>query len=374
MLSRIKTFILNVIAGANIVSVILMLMVGYSYYLSPNDYPLFACMGMIFPFVVAFNLLFIPIWVFLSWRRLLIPVIGLLLAYVPIRIYLPLHGHTTPSEDAICIVSYNVCQYGGNFKYEGAFDSIYNYLKERKADIVCLQEDLNSKWKNSLERYAGLFPYNDTTIVSTNSKGAINSVGIHTRFPILKKEVIDYESPTNGSVAYYLNINGDTVIVINSHLESTHLNTSDRTRYTDMIENNKARDMLENEKTRDTMKAETRDLLGKLTLAMQIRARHVEVVHQYIEAHSHYPIISCGDFNDTPLSYAHYVMAKGLTDCYVETGRGPGLSYNRKGFNLRIDHLMCSSHFEPIFCEIDDKIDVSDHYPLLCWLKMREKP
>lgn len=368
----IKSFILNLIAGANVLTVIVMLIVGYSDNLSPEAYPYFACLGMVFPFVALVNLLFIPVWVFLSWRRLLIPFIGFLLAYPPLRTYMPLHGQTAPPEGAIRIVSYNVCGYGGNYKYEHALDSILCYLKAQQADIVCTQEDQPTKWYDTLKRYEDYFPYNDTTRVSTN--GLVNSVGIHTRFPILFKEVINYESPSNGSVAYYLEINGDTVIVINNHLEQTHLSTDDRSRYTEMIENRLNRDVIHDDEKRDTVKAETRDLLGKLTLGMQIRARHVETIHQYIEDHSRYPIISCGDFNDTPISYARHMMAKGMTDCFVETGRGLGLSFNRKGFNFRIDHLMCSSHFEPFQCEIDNKMDVSDHYPLLCWLFLAEKP
>ena len=67
-------------------------------------------------------------------------------------------------------------------------------------------------------------------------------------------------------------------------------------------------------------------------------------------------------------------IAKGLTDCFAETGRGLGLAYNRKGFYFRIDHILCSDHFTPYNCQVDDKIDASDHYPILCWLKLVHKP
>lgn len=368
----IKKLLLNFIAGANIFAIIVMLVVGYSDHLSPESHPYFACLGMVFPFTALVNLLFIPIWVFLSWRRLLIPLIGFLLAFPSLRVYMPLHGNSEPPEGAIRIISYNVAGYGGNYKYENAFDTILSYLNAHQPDIVCTQEDMTSKWLDTQKRYAEYYPYNDTTCISNN--GLINCLGIHTRYPILFKEIIDYKSPTNGSVAYYLNIDGDTVIIVNNHLEQTHLTSDDRSRYTEMIENRLNRDVIKSEEQRDTVKTETRDLLSKLTTGMKIRAKHVEIIHQYIEDHSRYPIISCGDFNDTPISYARYTMAKGLTDCFVESGHGLGLSFNRKGFNFRIDHMLCSSHFEPFQCEIDNKMDVSDHYPLLCWLKKREKP
>ena len=277
------------------------------------------------------------------------------------HIYIPLHGNSTPPKGAIKIVSYNVCTFGGNFKYEHAFDTIFNYLKAQNADIVCLQED-SHKTLPDYERY---YPYNDTVQLSGPSTVGYNYSGIHSRFPILKKERIIFSSKTNGSTAYYLNIHGDTVIIINNHLESSHLSKNDRNRYEEMIKGGMET---------DTAKAETAHLIRKLTEAMVIRAVQADQVHSYVEQHKQYPIIVCGDFNDTPISYTRRQMAEGLTDCYVETGRGPGVSFNRRGFNFRIDHMMCSSHFKPYACKIDDKMDASDHYPLLCWLKMREKP
>ena len=64
-------------------------------------------------------------------------------------------------------------------------------------------------------------------------------------------------------------------------------------------------------------------------------------------------------------------MAELLTDCYVATGRGIGLSYNQKGFYVRIDNIMCSDDFKPLGCKVDSKITASDHYPIYCWLKMK---
>ena len=125
---------------------------------------------------------------------------------------------------------------------------------------------------------------------------------------------------------------------------------------------------------RDTVRQESKLLLTKLGQANALRAVGAEAVHKYIEAHRQYPTIVCGDFNDNPISYSRHVIAKGLTDCFAETGRGLGLSYNRKGFYFRIDHILCSDHFTPYNCQVDDKIDASDHYPILCWLKLVHKP
>ena len=63
-----------------------------------------------------------------------------------------------------------------------------------------------------------------------------------------------------------------------------------------------------------------------------------------------------------------------MTDCYIASGNGPGISYHKNGMYFRIDHIFCSDDFEPFEAKVDDKIDNSDHYPIYTWLKYRPKP
>ena len=363
MIKQLKAFTINMVAGANIATVILMLAAGFSDRLNPIEHPLLSCFGMAFPIFLVINLLFLFFWLTFKWKKVWIPILGYALAYVPLSIYMPVNMKQDLPEGAIKVLSYNVCQYGGNNKYEQGFDTVYNYLRRQAADIVCLQEDADAWRRFVMQRYAKIYPYNDTTIFRNDYEG-MNGVGIHTRFPILRKERIWYKSVANGSVAYYLKLdNGDTLLVINNHLEGTHLSKEDRANYKRMI-----RGKME----RDTAKEESVLLLDKLSSSAVKRAPEAEAVHRYIEEHRQYPIIVCGDFNDNPISYSRRTIAQGLTDCFVKTGRGLGLSYNQKGFYFRIDHILCSDHFEPYNCEIDDEMDASDHYPILCWLKMKE--
>ena len=365
MIKQLKTFTVNMIAGANIATVILMLCSGFSDRLNPAEHPLLSCFGMAFPVFLVINLLFLFFWLTFKWRKAWIPIVGYVLAYFPISLYMPVNLRQELPEGTIKLLSYNVCQYGGNYKYEQGFDTVYNYLKRQNADIVCLQEDADTWRRFVMQRYAKIYPYNDTTIFC-NTAMSMNGVGIHTRFPIIRKERIWYQSVANGSVAYYLKLdNGDTLLVINNHLEGTHLSKEDRANYKRMLRGNMER---------DTAREESMLLLEKLATSAAKRAPEVDIVHQYIEAHRQYPMIVCGDFNDNPISYSRRTLAQGLTDCFVETGRGIGLSYNQKGFFVRIDHILCSEHFEPYNCQIDNEMDASDHYPIVSWVKMKRNP
>lgn len=351
----IKSILVNILTGASVTMTLLMIIVGYSDRINPVDHPVLACLGMTFPFFIIINLLFLVAWLLIKWRKIWIPLVALIVCYDAIHTYFPLHGSSKIPDGNIKVLSYNVCCFAKP-DYTAPFDSIYNYIKAQKADIVCLQEDVCP----DMEKLNKLFPHNDTVHVN-QAPTYTNAVGIHTRFPIIKKERIPYKSTANGSVAFYLKIGQRTVIVINNHMESFHLSPVDRKRY---------KEVLKGGMDSKTAEAETRSLVKKVSDAMALRAPQAEAVHRYIEAHSDYPIIVCGDFNDTPISYARRTIAQGLTDCFVATGTGSGITYNQKGFNFRIDHIMCSTDFTPYRCIVDEKPKASDHYPIMCWMEL----
>lgn len=361
MIKQLKAFTVNMVAGANVATVVVMLMVGYADHVNPVNHPVLSCLGLTFPVLLAVNMLFLFFWLAFKRRMIVIPVAGYVLAYFPIRVYLPINMPEDMPDDVIKVMSYNVQNYSGKPRYDDATDLIFDYIKECDADIVCLQEDMGSIYgvRRKMNR---LYAYTDTTSFGF---GGVNAVGIYTRYPILAKERIGYASRGNGSVAYFLDIDGDTVIVINNHLESTHLSLDDRRKY---------KDMLKGEVEKEAARTESKKLIHTLGNSAALRAPQAEAVHEYVASHSRYPIILCGDFNDNPISYARRTIAQGLTDCYVSTGRGIGLSYNQKGFFVRIDNIMCSEDFKPYNCKVDNKIDASDHYPIYCWLKKQDKP
>ena len=363
MIKKLKAFTIQMFAGANVATVLLMLAVGFSDRLSPAEHPLLSTAGMTFPVFLLINLLFLFFWLVFKLRMVWIPIAGYLLAYVPISIYLPVNARQEAPEGALKVISYNVCSYGGNYKYDDGVGPVSDYLRGEDADIVCLQEDVDTWRGNAFKTYEKNYAYNDT-LVLINEVECFNALGIHTRFPILRRERIDYSSLANGSAAWWLNVKGDTVIVINNHFESCHLTLEDRQQY---------RQILYGKLSGDSARSESKLLMVKLAEANAKRSGQIDAVLRYAEEHRQYPIIVCGDFNDNPISYSRHAMAKVLTDCFAETGRGLGLSYNQKAFSFRIDHIFCSEAFEPYNCKIDSRMDASDHNPLICWLKMKPK-
>lgn len=349
------------IAGANIATIMVMFAVGFSDYIDPQSHPLLSTVGIAFPILLIINVAFIVLWVFVCRKMVFIPLLGFVLCYVPVRKYTPFNiPHDTPIG-CIKVLSYNVHGYIYDQGDDNSFERIVNYIGKSKADILCLQEDLGD-WLNPRKRLDSLYSHSYREIVGDMK---MNAVSVYSRFPIIRTERINYDSQRNGSIAVWLDINGKTVIVVNNHFESNHLSLEDKARYKRLIKGD-----LE----RDTAKKETSYIARKIADATQQRAPQAKAVANFIKSHQGQPLIVCGDFNDTPISFTHRTVADGLTDCYIETANGPGLSYNQKGFNVRIDNILCSSHFTPFNCRVDNKIHASDHYPIYCWLKFGYKP
>ena len=192
-MKKIKSILTGVLAGANVVTILVMLLLGFSGYINPVSHPTLSSLGFLFPFGLLANLAFLFLWLTVKWRMAWIPLLGFLIAYVPVRTFMPFNLPSTPPEGALKVISYNVEGFFGEPNYKDGFRMIYNYLKEQQADIVCLQED-NDTWRKSEVFFDSLYAYNDIEKISSPENPILNRLGIHTRYPIIRKERIEYKS------------------------------------------------------------------------------------------------------------------------------------------------------------------------------------
>lgn len=353
----------------NVVIIIGMTVTGFAGWLSPITWGWLAEAGYAFPVFAIMNVLMIVFWVMFKLRYVLIPVLGMIICFVPTRTYCPYNlGGETPSG-CIRVASYNTWGWGTSSEITATDEEkanmrhkILEYLSEIGADVVCLQES-GYNW-DVLHYIDSLIvpqmPYHDTIMTGSNH----SQVMLFSRFPIVRKEVIKYETKGNISGAFTLNVNGRNVIVVNNHLETNSFSTDEKENFSDVIRGNQGR---------KAMAKESKFIVSKLTEQAKIRAPQADAVASFIRMHANTPLIVCGDFNDIPLSYTHNTIAEGLTDCFVATGTGLGFSYHKNSMRVRIDNIMCSEHFTPYNCRIDDSIDASDHYPIICDLLLEQR-
>lgn len=368
MLSIIKTFARRLLIGINIIVIALMALAGAADRINPESHPLLANAGFTLPVFIVINALFLIFWIIFSTRTAVVPVIGFILCYLPIRTYCPLNIKRDVPEGALKIVSLNVHNLDTAITPadEHHVHPAVTYLKEQDADIVCMQEgpvnDILIEYVNDT------YPYVDS--VRRGNYGS--SVSVMSKYPIVKKERIVYESHGNMSGAFYIDIDGDTVVVVNNHFESSGLSADEREEAGSVVSR-----MMQGKDPRATMPTDTagnvwKRLIVTLGESARKRAPQARAVAQYVQALGDRSIILCGDFNDSPVSYTRRTAGRGLTDCYVECGNGPGWTFNRGIMRVRIDNIMCSGRWEPCSCVIDRQADVSDHLPMICMLKRRD--
>ena len=360
-----KKVIIWTVAVLNIILILMMLAVGYSGYLNPLSHPMWASLGLFFPLFLLANVCFVAFWCFFRWRMLWLPVLGFLLCFPPLRLYIPLNPPSSPPEGAIKVLSYNVMGFDSRHMEENEVNQIAEYVVESDADIVCLQE--SGKWGKWGQRIDSMLQARYPHYVATPHPGkSPDHLSVYSRFPVLSSEMIPFESNQNFSMAYVLNVNGERVLVVNNHLESNKLSYDDKDSF-DLMTRGKL--------SNDSAKHETKHIFDKLAEALKKRAPQADAVASYIKNYRDkgMSIIVCGDFNDSPLSYTHRKVCDGLTDCYVSSGNGPGFTYHQNRIYVRIDNIFCSDDWKPYACKVDTKVAQSDHYPVVCWLKKQPK-
>lgn len=359
-----QSFVLTI----HLAIVILFLISAFSDKISPETSMLFAYMGLLFPIFCILNLGFTLYWLFMQeWRFIWIGLVALLLGWEQVKLFFPFHSpsNAVPKENTIKLLTYNVMAFGYKNHSEADPNPTIQYLTQSGADIICLQEyaeDMRDKYLTKKKIFNALKDYPYRSVVYLYRAGHLRmGNAIFSKYPIKKSEQIHYDSQYNGSALHLIQINDKKLALVNNHLESFKLTSEDRSRYSSFI-----KDM-----GSDTFGDLKGALQQKLGTAFKLRAKQARLVAQTCDSIKADYTIVCGDFNDTPISYAHHTIQRSLVDAFSESGRGMGISYNENCFWFRIDHILHSANMRSYNCKVD-KVHYSDHYPMWCYLQLNE--
>lgn len=355
-----QPFYKKMITGAAWCSVALLWLCAISIYINPVYCRFAGVVGLGFPFFLAGVLLMLVVTLLFAPRQAWIPVLGMAACFFTIRAYCPVNFPSSPPKGALKVLSYNTEGFGGNKKDSNGRNMVAAYIAGSGADIVCLQEayvDAKAFSDEIVPLLRPTLPYFDTVKIGTNVLACFS------RFPIVDKQSICSNGGTNGSAAFRLELApGDTLHVVNCHLESMHLSPSDRQKYHALVRDPEKSDV----------DSSSRMLVSKISTAAVTRAQQATLTAKYVEEREGQSILLCGDFNDTPVSFTHHrIESAGLKDAYVATGNGIGRSFNRDAIYVRIDNIMCSPDWKPYDSHVDRSSTVSDHYPIYAFIKRK---
>jgi len=317
-------------------------------YLSPFADPLsfwfLSLFGLIFPFLLILNFLFILYWLLTRWKRAWLSVLVILLGSHYLSLTLSFSGSKN-SEEGFSVVSYNM-HYGYNTIRQGSkrYDqdqALYFagfVKKDLNADILCCQE-INRHVKSWIETH---YEY----VYSPDDMGT----SVFSQFPIIDTGKIDFGTRTNSCVWADIAIEEDTIRVYNVHLQSNSIS-----RETDMI-------VEEAEKKKQVNIMNVRTIIGKYKRNAGVRSRQARLLRAHMDA-SPWPVILTGDLNDPPVSFAHRMLSRYRQDSFREAGNGFGQTYAGNLPLLRIDNVILDDVFEVLSHSVIRK-KFSDHYPV----------
>ena len=101
----------------------------------------------------------------------------------------------------------------------------------------------------------------------------------------------------------------------------------------------------------------------KLKRSFGRRGSEVDQIKEHISK-SPYSVIICGDFNDTPVSYAYQELRKERNDAFIKSGNGIGSTYTKIP-TLRIDYILYDNNlYSSDF--ITYNTGLSDHRAISC--------
>ncbi|MFW5805249.1 MAG: endonuclease/exonuclease/phosphatase family protein [Bacteroidales bacterium] len=340
----------------------------FSRYVDPGMTTVFAFLGLAYPVLLVINFLFIIWWIAVKYKRMVMSVVVVAIGVGYIGNVWNPSGKKLPENKhgkTIKVMSYNV-QLFGLYDWKNnkeTRDSIFYFLEKEQPDIVCFQEYFLSPTghfptRSKLVKVLGTKNFHEGIAIDAQQKQKFGMAS-YLKYPITGKGEKQFPDSRNMFIFTDFIWEGDTVRLYNVHLQSIYF---DDQNYQDVDANF----LTDIDKER---------LLGynsirrKISFAFKQRAKQAEVLGKHIE-NSPYPVIVCGDFNDTPISYAYHKVGKSLNDGFKKAGKGFGLSYERKFMRVRIDHILYSKHFNAYEFNVH-RSGYSDHYPVSCYLNKR---
>ncbi len=344
-------FFLNIGFGTTL------LLVYLSVFVAPDSFWPAAFLGLLYPYLLMINLLFLGFYAIKRSKRIFLSLFIILIGYQHLFNYFQPVPNFKRENGGLKILTFNVHFFtkDGGKKQLGSTQTI-DYLKSVRADIICLQEThLYKAGKFSPEAIRDALP----GIKHYQLAHSISFAGPMTlsRYPIVKLGEIRFEH--SGNMVLFSDIvikQGDTIRVYNCHFQSYRISPEDYS-LTDPEKTGSSEQQLR----------EAKLISKKMIIAFTIRARQARTVAAHIRK-CPYPIVVCGDFNDTPLSYTYHQLGKELKDAFVEAGFGFSHTYNGILPSFRIDYILHSSRFTAI-SYLRDPVDLSDHFPVIAVLK-----
>jgi endonuclease/exonuclease/phosphatase family metal-dependent hydrolase len=333
--------------GFNIVITVLTFVAYVLPFLAPKMFPLLSVLTLILPLFLILNGLFFIYWLLQLKRQVALSGLVLLLGITFInKFYKFSSSETERAEKDFTVMSYNVRLFNlfDWIKERNVGDDILTFINEKNPDILCIQEySENAKVDLRIYKYKAVFM--EGIHIKTGQ-------AIFSKYPIFNQG--DFKIPEAGNNVIYADIRKgqDTIRVYNIHLQSIKISpdVSEMQQHVDAINQSKSQQVF----------TRIRDAFKKQEQQAEILVNH--------KKNCHYPVIICGDMNNSSFSYVYRNIKTDLNDCFEEAGNGFGQTYKFKYYPARIDYIFADKRMKVKSFTSFSQFENSDHFPIMARL------
>ncbi len=254
-----------------------------------------------------------------------------------------------PSEEKdFVVMSYNVRLFN-LFKWisdEDVPSNVLTFINDENPDILCVQEYSTSA-KIDFKVYPHRFIFMQGDKIKTGQ-------AIFSKFPILNEGNLELPSSNNSVIFADIKKGKDIIRVYNMHLQSIKI-SPDVNEISDNI------DVVDQQKSQMVFR--------RIGAAFRKQQQQAEIIMEHKKS-CEYPIIICGDMNNSAYSYVYRSIRGQLQDTFEEAGSGFGQTYKFRYYPARIDYIFADADMQVKSFKSFPEFVNSDHYPIMTRLSM----
>jgi endonuclease/exonuclease/phosphatase family metal-dependent hydrolase len=332
------------------VLIIIVTFIAYALpFLAPKIFPLLSVLTLFMPLFFLLNGLFFLYWAVQFKKQMVVSGLVLLMGITFINKFYKFSSKEYPEDDKdFVVMSYNVRLFN-LFKWldkEDVSGVILGFINDKNPDILCIQE-FSSFADIDLKIYPHKFILMEGNKIKTGQ-------AIFSKFPIISQGNIVFPNSNNNVIYADIKKGKDIIRVYNMHLQSIKI-TPDVNEISENI------DVINKDKSQM--------LLNRIGKAFKQQQHQAEIFKEH-EKKCEYPIIICGDMNNSAFSYVYRNIKGTLKDSFEEAGKGFGQTYKFRYYPTRIDYIFADEKMTVKNFESFSNFENSDHYPIMAKISL----
>jgi endonuclease/exonuclease/phosphatase family metal-dependent hydrolase len=333
----------------NIVLAVLTFVAYVLPFLAPKLFPFLSVLTLVLPLFLIMNSLFFFYWGIQFKRQIILSGLVLLMGITFINKFYKFSATHLPKEEKdFVVMSYNVRLFN-LFKWlndDYVPQEIMTFVNEQNPDILCIQE-----FSSSAKIDFKIYPYKCVFMQGDQIK---TGQAIFSKYPIIEEGNIVFPNSNNNAIFADIKKGKDIIRVYNIHLQSIKISP-------DVNEISENIDGVNQEKSQMVIR--------RISKAFRKQQQQAEIIMNHKDA-CEFPIIICGDMNNSAYSYVYRIIKGKLNDSFEEAGSGFGQTYSFKYYPARIDYIFADSKMKVKSFESFPEFINSDHSPIITRLSM----